>query len=370
MTNIAWRNLAAERMRFAISVAGVAFSVVLVVTLRGLYWGVIAEATRYVRTTGARLWVAQEGTPGDFLQSRSILPLAHESQIAGVPGVRQVVPLLSRPVGFRVGERDADLFLMGVPGEGMGWPESIRGGRARRPGRGEVVVDRVFAKNFGVDVGDRLPVGHSGMRVSAVIGGGNAFAYQFAWANLDDVAAIAGAEGFTSYFLVDTGGDGAGVPEVSRRIVDRVPGTKVFPGTELADRNAANLREGFLPILWVLVVVAFVVGTAVIGLIIYTATLEKRREYGVLKAIGFSNRSLYKVVFQQSLLTAGGGFVIGCAVAAGLGPGIERIVPVFVTDIRPGDIAFAGAGAFVMAVVASFVPARPVTRLDPAEVFR
>jgi putative ABC transport system permease protein len=346
----------------------VACSVVLVVTLRALYWGVIDEATRYVRTSGADLWVAQEGTPGDFLQSRSILPLTDQPRIEAVAGVERVAPLLSRPVGLRLQGKDADLFLLGVPPGGLvGWPQAVRD-TDLRPGAGEIVVDRVFAKNFDVHTGDRLAIGPTGLTVAGVISGGNAFAYQFAWANLGDVAAISGTEGFTSYYLVNTSGEDAA--EVGARITAEVPGTQVFAGTELADRNADNLREGFLPILWVLVIVAFVVGTAVIGLIIYTATLEKTKEYGVLKAIGFSNRRLYTVVFQQSLLAATAGFLLGCFLSVLLGPAIERLVPVFVTDIRWGDIVFAGTGAFAMAVLASFVPARPVARLDPAEVFR
>ena len=371
MTNIAWRNLLGERTRFLISVAGVAFSVVLVVILRALYWGVIDEATRYVRTTGADLWVAQEGTPGDFLQSRSILPSTDQFRIEAVDGVAHVAPLLSRPVGLRLAGREADLFLLGVaPGSDIGWPANVRRS-GRIPARGTIVIDKVFAKNFDVKAGDRLPIGPNGMEVAAVVGGGNAFAYQFAWANLADVATIAGVDGFVSYYLVDAAGSGAaGAAEVARRIPAQVPGTQVFAGTELADRNADNLREGFLPILWVLVIVAFVVGTAIIGLIIYTATLEKSREYGVLKAIGFSNRRLYSVVFQQSLLAATAGYLLGCLLSVVLGPAIERIVPVFVTDIRWGDIVFAGVGAFGMAVLASFIPARPVARLDPAEVFR
>jgi putative ABC transport system permease protein len=369
VTNIAWKNLAGERTRFLISVAGVAFSVVLVVILRALYWGVIAEATRYVRTTGADLWVAQEGSPGDFLQSRSILPSADRQRIASVVGVSQVAPLLSRPVGIELDGREADVFLLGVaPGSEVGWPEAVRTSNVV-PRPGEIVIDRVFAKNFDVQRGDTLPIGQSGLRVSQVVGGGNAFAYQFAWANLSDVATIAGGEGFVSYYLVNTA-EGESAATVGQRITRDVPGTHVFAGTELADKNADNLRQGFLPVLWVLVVVAFVVGTAIIGLIIYTATVEKTKEYGVLKAIGFSNRRLYKVVLQQSLLAASAGFVVGCLLSAVLGPAIERVVPVFVTDIRQGDIVFAGMGAFVMAVLASFVPARPMARLDPAEVFR
>lgn len=370
MTNIAWKNLSGERTRFAISVAGVAFSVVLVITLRALYWGVIDEATRYVRTTGADLWVAQDGSPGDFLQARSVLPEGHGDLIERVAGVDDATPLLSRPVGFRIGQKDTDLFLLGVGPVGRpGWPAAVRDGAVRPPPRGQVVIDRVFAKNFDVSVGDVLPIGARGLRVSAVVGGGNAFAYQFAWANLDDVAALAGVDGFVSYFLVRTaGGEGAGA--VGERIQQQVAGTVVFAGTELADRNADNLREGFLPVLWVLVIVAFVVGTIIIGLIIYTATVEKSREYGVLKAIGFSNRKLYAVVFQQSLLAATAGFLLGVVLSVALGPAIERIVPVFVTDIRPGDIVFAGVGALGMAVLATFVPARPVARLDPAQVFQ
>lgn len=368
MTNIAWKNLAGERTRFAISVAGVAFSVVLVVILRGLYAGVIADATRYVRTSGADLWVAQAETPADFLQSRSILPLSDRSAIERVAGVSKVSPLLSRPVGLRLQGRDADLFLVGIaPGNQVGWPEAVRKGRIV-PGPGEVVVDRVFAKNFGVSRGDTLPIGPQGLRVAQVVSGGNAFAYQFAWANLSDVSDLAGVDGFVSYFLVNT--DGASVESIGRRIVEQVDGTQVFPGAELADRNADNLREGFLPLLLVLVIVAFVVGTAIIGLIIYTATVEKSREYGVLKAIGFSNRQLYKVVLQQALLTAFVGFLVGAVISLILAPAIESVVPVFVTRIGVGDLVFAGTGALAMAVVASFIPARPMARLDPAQVFR
>jgi putative ABC transport system permease protein len=369
VTNIAWKNLAGERTRFAISVAGVAFAVVLVITLRGLYWGLVQEATRYVRTPGADLWVAQEGSPGDFLQARSVLPATAEAALERVQGVTDAAPLLSRPVGFRLRGKDTDLFLLGVNrATRAGWPAALRAGEEPIPDRGEVVIDRVFAKNFSVEAGDVLPIGSGGLRVSAVVSGGNAFAYQFAWANLEDVAALSGAQGLVSYFLVNT--EGGSADSVGRRVEQQVPGTTVFAGTELADRNADNLREGFLPVLWVLVIVAFVVGTAIIGLIIYTATVEKSREYGVLKAIGFSNRQLYKVVFQQSLLAAIAGFVLGSLLSLLLGPAIERIVPVFVTEIRVGDILFAGVGAIAMAIVASFVPARPVARLDPAEVFR
>src|SRR5262249_54270101 len=163
--------------------------------------------------------------------------------------VADVVALLSRPVGFKLRGHDADLFLMGVPEGTVGWPAAVRDDLAKRPRLGGGVIHRGFAKNFPGSGGDRVPIGPRRLRGSAIVGGGNAFAYQFAWANQSDVNRIAGAEGFTSYFLVRTD-PGRAAAEVGRAIVREVAGTQVFPGTELADRNADNLRHGFLPILW------------------------------------------------------------------------------------------------------------------------
>ena len=42
----------------------------------------------------------------------------------------------------------------------------------------------------------------------------------------------------------------------------------------------------------------------VVGLVIYAATVERRREYGMLKALGAPNRMLYSVVGFQAAAAA------------------------------------------------------------------
>ncbi|MDP9070758.1 MAG: ABC transporter permease [Actinomycetota bacterium] len=368
MTNIAWKNLARERTRFILSIGGVAFAVLLILILRGLYWGIAAEATEYVRTAEADLWVAQAGAPVDFIHSMSLQPSERGTAIAAVEGVAAVAPLLARPVTFRSEGRNADIFLLGVdPRTAMGWPPA--GVEADKiAGPGEIVVDRVFAVNSEVAPGDVLDIRGTRLRVAGVVRGGNALVYQFGWANLPEVADLVQAHGFVSYFLVQTA---EGDPDaVSRRIEQQVPGTQVLSGAQFAHENSVILRQGFLPVLWVLMLIAIAVGVAVIGLVIYTATVEKSSEYAVLKAIGFSNRRLYRIVFQQSLIAAVGGFGVGVALSFGLGALLPRLVPVFVTAIGPGDVAFAAGSTVVMALASSFVPTRPVARLDPARSFR
>src|SRR3989344_7584310 len=123
-------------------------------------------------------------------------------------------------------------------------------------------------------------------------------------------------------------------------------------------------------IIFVLVLVSIAVGIAVIGLTIYTSTIEKAREYGVLKAIGLRNRQLYNVVIQQALITGVIGFVVGTGLAFGLGVSIGKYVPQFVSQIWCFDVVWILALTLLMSTLAAYIPIRRLARIDPAEVFR
>lgn len=367
MTNIAWKNLVRERARLAISVGGVAFSVLLILILRGLYAGITAQSVEYIRSVGADLWVAQAGSPGDFFHSVSLIPEATAAAVEAVPGVDEALPLVSLPVVFRLAGSDVDFRLMGVdPVTGAGGPPEIVSGK-RVPAPGEVVVDRVFADNHAIILGQILDVRDLSLEVVGIARGGNTIVSQFAWASISDATRLMGAEGFVNYLIVRTA-DPPG--EVATRIRDQVDDVNPLTQAEFEERNTADIREAFLPIVWVLVLIALGVGIAVIGLTIYAATIEKSREYGVLKAIGFSNRRLYRIVYQQSLTAAAAGTVAGTVLAYLLGALLERALPSFVVAIGAGDVALAAAAALVMALISSLMPIRPVARLDPASVFR
>ena len=369
VTGIAWRNLVRDRTRLAVSVGGVAFAVLLILLLQGLYTGVNEEAARYLRSVGADVWVGQAGTRGGFGHSVSVLPVDRASDLRGVPGVRRVAPLFGRQIVVRAGKDDADMFLMGYDvGTGVGGPPKLLQG-TELLGRGEIIVDRVFAREEGVGLGDHLAVGPRRLRIAGIASGGSSLITMYAWARVEDVADLVGARDIVSYFVIDaTPGTDSGA--LARSIVSLVPGTTATTADLFVTESTADIRESFLPILFVLVVIALVIGTAVIGLTIYTAVLEKRREYGVLKAIGFSNRRLLGIVVRQSLAAGLLGAVVGVVLTVMVSSQIERALPEFVTVIRGRDIALVWAAAGTMSLFASLLPLRPVTRLDPAEVFR
>ena len=122
--------------------------------------------------------------------------------------------------------------------------------------------------------------------------------------------------------------------------------------------------------LGLMVAIAFVVGVLVVGLVIYTATVERRREYGALKAIGMRNRTLYRLVTGQALIAAVAGGLLGVGLAYGIGALLVAWRPQFPVAIEFGAVAAALGASLVMALLAALAPARAMARLAPAEVFR
>lgn len=137
---------------------------------------------------------------------------------------------------------------------------------------------------------------------------------------------------------------------------------------------AANDQELFARVysgpLRLMVGIALLVGALVVGLVIYTATVERQREYGVLKAVGAKNGVLYKVVTAQALIAAGAGSVLGVGLAYGAARLIVALRPQFLVVIEPRAVGWALLIGLLMAILGALFPAHAIARLAPAEVFR
>lgn len=366
--SIARKNLFAEKTRFAISVGGVAFAVLLILVLSSLYQGWVGKMAAYIEGVEADLWIMQEGA-SDMFHSISILPREMEGEISALEGVEEVHRLLGRQIAFEIDGKEVHTFLFGFHTEmGVGGPLRVIEGRDR-PREGEIIIDRVFARNNALTLGDSLSIGDREFEVTGISEGGNLVIYQYAFIRQEDAEDLFRMENLTNYFLVSVE-DSDRVQEVAQRISEEMPGTEALTKAEFAENNRKIMKESFLPILSVLVVIGFIIGVAVIGLTIYTATVEKSREYGVLKAIGARNLDLYKIVFEQSLTCGLLGFLVGVLLGWAVNAAAEAFVPEFVTYLRIQDIVGLLGATLLMSLLASYIPARRIAGIDPAVVFR
>jgi len=122
------------------------------------------------------------------------------------------------------------------------------------------------------------------------------------------------------------------------------------------------------PIFGLGVLIGFLVGILISYQIMYTELSDQLPSYATLKAMGYDNRYLRKVVLQQALFFAFAAFVPAAVLSALLYVVVEQIslIPMDVTGEILGTTGLLTA---TMCVISGLIALRRVLKADPAEVF-
>ncbi|MGI6440732.1 MAG: ABC transporter permease [Peptoniphilaceae bacterium] len=122
----------------------------------------------------------------------------------------------------------------------------------------------------------------------------------------------------------------------------------------------------------------FVMISVLLGIasVLAITVVQKSRQIGILKAMGIRDGASSLIFLFQGMLLGIAGAVLGIALGLGLtyafstfalNPDGTPIVPLY---INPNFIALSAAFAIVVSTLASLIPARKSSKLDPIEVIR
>jgi putative ABC transport system permease protein len=172
--------------------------------------------------------------------------------------------------------------------------------------------------------------------------------------------------------LARTTGDPRTLIPVVRAAVARVnPDLPVFRVRTMRDQIARTLaEERFLArLIFIFAFLATVLCAAgVYGLVSY-ATEGSTHEFGIRRALGAKSGDVVWMVLRRSLFVTLVGLVIGLTAAMGL----TRLLISLLYGVSPTDpITFAGVTLLIglVTVIASYLPARRATRVDPMVALR
>jgi len=366
MISIALRNLFGERTRLAISVGGVAFSVMLILIILSLYRGWQIKSTEYIKGVGNDIWVTQANS-ADMNTSASIIPTSLQPQLEKISGVTSVDRFIGRPLQLQIKDKTVNIYVIGYDtNKQLGGPKKIVEGHGS-PSGNEIVIDQVLARSHNISLGDNITISNTSFQVIGITQGANMFLFQFAFIDQQKAAEIFQMENLSTYYLINS--ESSKIDQVIATI-KKIPGIDALSTEAFADKNKQTIDEVFVPIILVLVAISILVGTAVIGLTIYTATVEKSREFGVIKALGGSNMQIYRIIFEQALVSGVIGYFLGVGLTYFFLWLIPQYVSVFVTVTIMSDLIMVFIISMVMSLIASYAPVRRIVKIDPALVFK
>jgi predicted permease len=146
------------------------------------------------------------------------------------------------------------------------------------------------------------------------------------------------------------------------------PVTYVMPMADLAAESLTFRRAGMLLAAGFGTLALLLAALGIYGVLSYAVT-RRTRELGVRMALGATPSGLARLVVREGLATTAVGIALGLVAAAAL----TRLLESLLFEVRPGDpLTYAAvAGVLLLtALLATWLPARRATRVDPLVAIR
>ena len=147
-----------------------------------------------------------------------------------------------------------------------------------------MVIDQILAKRHGLAIRDKVEVMGKDFTMVGLSRGKTFWMTSYFLVRKQDAEKIMLSPGATSFLLLTTAKDANQEYMIER--LKRIAGINILTKKEMAANDLKLFAKVFSAPLRLIVAISFLVGTMIVGLVIYTATVERQREYGVIKAIG------------------------------------------------------------------------------------
>lgn len=372
--DLATKSLLHDKLRFFITVSGVAFAVTLVFVQVGLFLGLMDNASLTIDQIEADLWVTSRNTPNvDFAHT---FPETSIKRVRSIPGIAKADNLIvwfmnvNLPTGAVEGTEVYALENF----ERWNFPQNVIEGNLADLRRGPyMVLDDSAKKRWGAfQVGEHREVLGRRLKIIGRTVDAKSFTttpLTFMDYRLAQSLNEGELRGNTTYILIKLA-PGTDAEAVRKEINKRLPYNDVFTRAEWAKRSRSYWIDstGLGLNMYITVFLGCLVGIVVVAQTLYTSTMEHIREFGTVKAIGGGNGEIYKILGKQATIAAVAGFALGALQAFALRPVMAKIDLKLIIPTELYVLVLIGAIALCLA--AAMISFRKVAGIDPALVFR
>src|ERR1700736_984367 len=313
-----WGNIVARWLRSLLSIVAIAIQVILVLMIVGLTSGVISEWGKRVEGVGADILVQPPNSPIFFAFSSAVMQESLSDRMEKLADVDVVAPtvILTEPKNL--------IMIYGIDYKRF---NALSRGflyRAGRPLRAadEALADDIIAQSKHLKVGDHITLLNHGFVISGIVAHGKGARF---FVPLRTAQEIAGVENRVSMFYVRSKGD---TEKARAEILNLDPKNRVRSTSEYVTlMSSSNLPE-LRPFIRSMVGLGVVISFLVVLLNMHTMVLERTREVGILKALGFSRLDIVRMLLGEMLVLT--------LLGSGLGIALTFLTQAILKETNPG----------------------------------
>jgi len=372
--NLALKDISHNLGRFLLTCLGLSLLLGIVLAMVGIYRGLVVESLGLVRAAGAQVWVVEGGTRGPFAEA-SRLPGDTREAIAAQWGVASAGGVSYQNIEAQHRGQTTRLMVVGAQIARPGEAPPVVEGRPILRSRYEAVADR----GAGLALGEQIRLGRDtftvvGLTSGLVASGGDPVIFitlRDAQKLQFDLAPAAARREY-----VRSAGATGTTDTVNAIVVRLLPGVDAnrFAQDIVRWKHLAALTQDDQETVLARSVIdrarrqiglftslLLTVSTVIVGLIIYTMTIDKKKAIATLKLIGAPDRRIVGLIVQQAIAMGVISFVAGAAlIGAGHGYFPRRVV------LEPADSLALFGVVMVACLLASGLGVRTALKIDPA----
>jgi ABC-type lipoprotein release transport system permease subunit len=357
------RGLWQRRTRTLLTLGSIGGSIAIVVALGGVAGGMLDSFTAMMRESKTDLFVAEAGIDADFsaIDERVGTRLSAHPQVHAVSGM------------FWTGVSTADMPMLLVSGL---HPRELAIQRYRilegqpMSGRHQVLLGHLAAEQMGLGVGDTLRLLDSRFRVCGIYETGVALEDAGVVIGMREAQSLIGKPRQVQFYLISLD-DPEQAVRVKEELAAEYPDLDFALTSEL-EEAVSDFRVMQDMVAQISFVAVFIGGLGMLNTMLMSV-VERTREIGVLRSLGWRRRQVLSMILKESLVLGLIGGLCGVPVGLGLGAllgasGIwgGALAPTY----TPQLIMHALLVAVIAGVVGGLYPAWRATRMRPVEALR
>jgi putative ABC transport system permease protein len=372
MLRFAFRFIRYDKIKSIGVTVGIIICTSLVGQQVGIFLFLTGAMSAVVDNTQADLWVVDNKTTD--ANALGHLDMRVGRQAESIPGVRKVSPIvIAGGTAKFQGARSAPVTLVGSqpPDFAAGPWKVARGSVFDLLEEGAVSIDFFERPNLNnADVGTNFELNGRRVFVALMTKGARGFGAAYVFMPIDRARALGKIPPTkASAFLLEleTGAD----PRAVRDAINAtIFGVRAWTKADLSRSTVRTIlaTSGIAFSVGTLILFAAVAGVIIIGLTMYSAAVDRLRDYGTLKAIGADNRFVRRLILTQALFFALIAYGLSVLLIEGFRRGIANSGVIF--EYSPTFKAGFFAVTFSIALVGALFALRRLGKLEPASVFR